>query len=63
MRCVSDESGTDETEFRRKVASRRRVIGDIRSLVNATCLQLKCASVLHELLPVPIPMFGSETML
>ena len=30
-----DESGTDEVEYRRKVASRRRVAGVIKSLVNA----------------------------
>ena len=29
-----DESGTDEAEYSRKVASERRVAGDIMSLVN-----------------------------
>ena len=33
--CVLNESGTDETECSRKVASGRRVAGAIRSLVNA----------------------------
>ena len=33
--CVLDESGTDGAECSRKVASGRRVVGAIRSLVNA----------------------------
>ena len=37
--CVLDESG-NEAECSRKVASGRRVTGAIRSLVNATSLQL-----------------------
>ena len=40
--CVLDESGTDGAECSRKVASRRRVAGAIRSLVNAKDLQLEC---------------------
>ena len=36
--CVLDESGTDEAEWSRKVASVRRVAGAIRSLVNARSL-------------------------
>ena len=43
--CVLDESGTDGTECSRKVASERRVLGAIRSLVNARDLQLECASL------------------
>ena len=35
LECVLDESGTDEAEYSRKVASWRRVAGSIRSLVNA----------------------------
>ena len=38
--CVLDESGTDEAECNRKVASGMRVAGTIRSLVNAKSLQL-----------------------
>ena len=34
LRCVLDESGTDETVCSRKVVSGRRIEGDIRSLVN-----------------------------
>ena len=34
--CVFDESGTDEPECKRKVASRRRAACAIRSLVNAS---------------------------
>ena len=34
--CVFDESGTDEAECKRKVASRRKAACAIRSLVNAS---------------------------
>ena len=61
--CVLDESGTDGAERSRKVASRRRVAGAIRSMVNARDLQLECARVVHETLLVPVFMYGSETML
>ena len=61
--CVLDESGTDEAEYSRKVASGRRAPGAIRSLVNATDLQLDCAKVLHETFLVPVLMYSSETML
>ena len=33
--CVLDESGTNEAEYGRKVASGRRVAGAIRSLIKA----------------------------
>ena len=36
--CILDESVTDEAECSRKMASGRRVAGDIRSLVNARSL-------------------------
>ena len=58
MGCISDESGTDGAECSRKVASVRRVAGDVRSLVNAVC-----ARILHETLLVPVLMYGSKTML
>ena len=58
-----NESGTDAAEFSRKVASGRRVLGAIRSLVNTRDFQLECARVLHETLLVPALMCGSETML
>ena len=38
--CVLDESDTDEVGYSRMVVSRRRVVGTIRSLVNAKGLQL-----------------------
>ena len=38
-----EESGTDGAECRRKVMSGRRLAGTIRSLVNASDLQLECA--------------------
>ena len=50
---ILDESGTEEAECCRKVASRRRVAGSIRSLINYRDLQLSCARVLHETWPVP----------
>ena len=53
--CVLDESGTDGAECSRKVA------GIIRSLVNGRGLQLECAGILHEILFVPVLMYGSET--
>ena len=52
--CVLDESGTDEAECHRKVASRRRVAVAIRSLVNVRGLHLKCDRVLHETLLLPV---------
>ena len=50
-------------QYSRKVASRRRVTGAIRSLVNARDLLLECARVLHETLLVPVLMYGSETVM
>ena len=50
-------------ECSRKVASGRRVVGAIRSLINARDLQFECARLLHETLFVPVLMNGSETML
>ena len=61
--CVLDESGTDGLECNRKVASGRMVVGAIRSLVNASDLQLGCDRVLHETLLVPVLMYDSETMI
>ena len=54
--CVLDESSTDEAEYRRKVASGRKVVSAIRSVVNARISSLS-------LLVVPVLMFGSETMI
>ena len=45
------------------MTSGRRVAGSIRSLVNESDLQLECARVFHEILLVPVLMYGSETML
>ena len=58
--CVLDESGTDWAECSRNVASRKRVAGTIRSLVNAGNLQIECARVLHETLIVPVLTYDSE---
>ena len=51
-----DESGIDEAECSRKVASGRKVAGAIRSLVNVRSLQ-------HESLLVPVLTYSSETMI
>ena len=45
------------------MASGRRVVGAIRSLVIARDLQLEYARFLHETVFVPVLMYGSETML
>ena len=58
LECVLDE-GTDKAECHRKVASRRRVAGAFRSLVNGRGLQLECARVLHEALLMPVLMYSS----
>ena len=61
--CFLDEPGTDEAEYSRKVPSGRRVASAISSLVNARDLQLEYAKVLHEILLIPVFMYGSETIL
>ena len=63
FRYVLDESGTNEAECRRKEASRRRIGGAIRSLVNARGLRLECDRVLNETLLMPILMYSTETMI
>ena len=45
------------------MANGRRVAGAIRSLNNVMNLQLQCARVLHETLPVPVLMYGTGIML
>ena len=63
LRCVLNESGTNEAECRRQVESGRRVASAIMSLVNDRGLQLECVRVLHKTLLVPVLMYGSETMM
>ena len=58
-----EESGTDGAECSRKVASGQRVVGAIRTLVNARDLKIECATVAHETLLEPVLMYGSEMML
>ena len=58
-----DELVTYEAECHRKMGSGRRVVGAIRSLVNARSLQLECARVLYESLLVPVRTNGSETVI
>ena len=57
-----DESGTELAECRKKVASGRKVASVIRPLVDAMGLQLQCEWVLHEGLFMPVPLYGSGTM-
>ena len=61
--CALGESGTDGPECSRKAVSGKRVVGAIRSLVNARALQLECARVLHKTLLARVLIYGSETML
>ena len=56
------ESGTDDEECSRKVASGNRVADAIRFLVNARSLQVECARVLHESLLVPVLTHGDNDM-
>ena len=63
MLCLLDESGTDEAECYRKVASGRRVAVAVKPLVNRRCLLIECAKVLHEILLVPVLMYGYEAMI
>ena len=45
------------------MASGRRRVDVIRSLVKARSLQLQCAKVLNESLLTPVLMFGCETII
>ena len=49
-----NEAGTDGAECSKKVARGRRVAGAIKSLVNASYLQLEYARVLPQTLLVPV---------
>ena len=48
--CVLDESGTDDAECQKEMASGRKVAGIISFLVSARGLQPECARVLFVLL-------------
>ena len=63
LRCVLDESGTDKAQCRIKVTSERRVADAIKSQVNARGLQFECATILHEILLMPVFIYGSGTMI
>ena len=54
-----DNSGTYGAECSRKVASGRRVIGAIRSPVNARDLHLESARLLQEILLLTVLIYGS----
>ena len=60
---VLNRSDTHDAECHRKVDSGSIVAGAITSLVNARCLQLECARVLHEGFLMPILLFGSEIII
>ena len=45
---VLNKSIADGVRCRRKVASKRNVVGAVRLLINARGLQLECARVLYE---------------
>ena len=60
---MSDESGTDNAEYCRKVASRRKAASVIMFVVNVRGLQLECARMLHESLLVHVLLCDSETMI
>ena len=57
-----NESGADEGECSRKVASGRRVAGAITVMINARSLQLERGRVMHESLLMHV-LYGSETMI
>ena len=61
--CILDESGTNGAECSRKVLSGRMVADVITSQVTTRDLQLQYARVLHEILLVPVLLYGSEIML
>ena len=58
-----DESGTDDAECRKELASERKVVGAIRFQINAMGLQFECARGLHQGWVVPILLYVSETMI
>ena len=60
LRCVLDESGTEEAGCSRKLASESWVAG---AMVNGRSLLLECARVFHESLLVSIFTYSSETMI
>ena len=43
--------------------STRKVVGDIKSLVNTRGLQVECVRAMHETLLMPVLMYDSETMI
>ena len=49
-----DESSIDDAECRKKVVSRRKVVGVIRPLVNTVGLQLEIGKLLQETLLVSV---------
>ena len=63
LKCVLNESGIDVAGYCRKVMSRGKVTGIVRSLVNVRDLQLEYVRVLHEALLVHALSYNSETMI
>ena len=60
--CCVLESGRYGAESGKKVASGRKVAGDIRSAVNIKGLQLEYGRALYETLLVHVLMYGCETI-
>ena len=60
--CVLEESGADDKKYLRKFQTERKVVGIIRSLVNARRM-LECARVQHGALLVPVLMYSNKTMI
>ena len=60
---IFGESGTNNTKCHRTVASGKEVAGAISSQVNTKVLHLEYARVLHEALLMPVPLYGSETII
>ena len=62
--CVLIDSGTDVVKLCcRKVVSGRKVVGVIKSQVNARYLQFECARVLYQAFLLSVLLYGSETMI
>ena len=55
--CVLDESGTEGAECRRKIVSGKKVVV-VR--VNFKSMSLECARVPHEVMLVPVLLYGKE---
>ena len=61
---IWDVSWTNQVQMRqRDIGSERMVAGAIRFLINLRVLQFEYSRILHDLLLVPVLMYGSATMM